>query len=900
MESNNHSPGDIDSWPQSFKTALSLVINNPSPVFLIWSKDLYTFPNEKFLENYSSKKDVNEIKGATADLAIPEFWNHIKGDVMNLFKHGRAFQKTVYLDSFGHPDADYYNMLSLNAIPVPLEDENIGGVMITCMDVKPNYMMANELKERMKEQELIQKLSFLQEDSSTIEDFLSKLTGLIPPAMQFPNIAEVSVEFGDKVFRSENFDDCKSTVFTVTQPTSKNEIVIKVGYTQETSHATINSVFVQKEKKLVETLAGQAALIIDRQFAKQDVQKLNSEFNQLLSAIPGGLLILNSDWKITLINEKAEELLNKKQNDVIEQTFWKVFPKIRSSKLLQAYRKAVNKNKTVSEVEFIPSLGKWFDVSIQPAENGISVYFDDISDELTEQKKSEDLSTILDEIRNGVMVTNEENRIEWVNNAFAKITGFSQSEAAGKTLEMLLIGPDTDLEVTEQLSESIKQQQLFSGQILSYTKKGEEIWLKLNVIPAFDNNGKLKQFITILEDISRQKQLDDLLKKVQQMAKVGGWDYEMAGNKWTRAIERADYPDNNFVRVFDSIPDIEQRSLLESRYNQNRKLIEAFLDQTDIAIWITDSDNKLLFLNNKSRKIFGIHDEELDGKSISAILDGEIAGRFRESVNRVIESSEPISFEDSIVSGKPEEVYLTFVCPLTPNSKKENAVIAASINITEFKRREKELNDTVKDHETKLAEIHHRVKNNLAVVSGLMQLQSFNTDIEELADLLNVSVSRIRSIAGIHEQLYQSESYSKIDLSKSLKRLVNEVIATMEVATKIHLKLNLESVFMTMEHATPFSLIVNEVMTNILKHAFVDRDEGTITMNLSERDYNVYLEIKDNGVGLPKDFDMKKSDSLGMELISSLSDQLNARITYESYGEGTRFTLTFQNTVTNL
>jgi len=175
-----------------------------------------------------------------------------------------------------------------------------------------------------------------------------------------------------------------------------------------------------------------------------------------------------------------------------------------------------------------------------------------------------------------------------------------------------------------------------------------------------------------------------------------------------------------------------------------------------------------------------------------------------------------------------------------------------------------------------------------------MQLQAYNTDNEEVAKLLNVSVSRMRSIAGIHEQLYQSNSFSSIDLSESLKRLITEVINTMQIPTKIHQDLDLQSVSVNMEQALPCSLIFNEVVTNILKHAFVESEEGTISVQLSEINNRVNLVISDDGVGIPDDFDIEKSDSLGMELINTLSEQLGAEISYKPVRKGTRFEMSFK------
>jgi two-component sensor histidine kinase len=216
-------------------------------------------------------------------------------------------------------------------------------------------------------------------------------------------------------------------------------------------------------------------------------------------------------------------------------------------------------------------------------------------------------------------------------------------------------------------------------------------------------------------------------------------------------------------------------------------------------------------------------------------------------------------------------------------------------NITNRKLREKKLEDSLQEKETLLIEIHHRVKNNLAVVSGLMQLQAFNSDNEALREHLNASVNRIKTIASIHELLYSSTSFSKLDTGEIAKKLINELIQSFEVKATLNTKFELQSVKLNINQAIPLSLIVNEVVTNILKHAFTGKEQGTVTVFISESDQTVTLRIIDNGKGLPKGFpDNFETNSLGLLLIETLSSQLNADYSYETKNGETHFTLTFE------
>ncbi|MEX2456222.1 MAG: sensor histidine kinase, partial [Balneolaceae bacterium] len=190
-----------------------------------------------------------------------------------------------------------------------------------------------------------------------------------------------------------------------------------------------------------------------------------------------------------------------------------------------------------------------------------------------------------------------------------------------------------------------------------------------------------------------------------------------------------------------------------------------------------------------------------------------------------------------------------------------------------------------------LAEIHHRVKNNLAVVSGMMLLQAFDTENESLQAKLYDSVSRIKTMAIVHELLYQSDSFSQLEFSETLRRLVENVSETLETKAKVKLEINCDLVKLNINQAIPASLIVNEVLTNAYKHAFKDKNRGKIEFNLIEENEKIDITIKDNGVGFTEDTNQK--NSLGLHLIQVLNDQIEGTYTYEKGDKGTIFTLSF-------
>ena len=224
--------------------------------------------------------------------------------------------------------------------------------------------------------------------------------------------------------------------------------------------------------------------------------------------------------------------------------------------------------------------------------------------------------------------------------------------------------------------------------------------------------------------------------------------------------------------------------------------------------------------------------------------------------------------------------------------------IAQLLAHQEKKKRDQELRKSLKEKETLLAEVHHRVKNNLAVVSGMIQLQAFEEKDEDLRAKLFDSLARIQTMAAIHELLYKSNSFSNLRLDENIKKLVSNITDTFQSADSIEISFNLEAIKINVNQAIPCSLIINEVVTNALKHAF--EDTGTIRIELTEQKNHILLAITDNGKGLPDNYEnLIHKGSLGFKLVDTLSKQLSAVYQFISGANGTAFSLTFDRAKVN-
>jgi PAS domain S-box-containing protein len=222
--------------------------------------------------------------------------------------------------------------------------------------------------------------------------------------------------------------------------------------------------------------------------------------------------------------------------------------------------------------------------------------------------------------------------------------------------------------------------------------------------------------------------------------------------------------------------------------------------------------------------------------------------------------------------------------------------IALSSEIGERRKAEENLLKSLAEKETLLKEVHHRVKNNLQVISSLLHLQSKKLGDPKTAGAFGDSVNRIKSMAAIHETLYRSMDIARVNFENYIESLAAILYESYGIgARRISINTNIDNIFFEIDTAVPVGLLVNELVSNALKHAFPKDRKGSITITLRRRDGNGYeLMVSDDGVGLPSDFDLDKSTSLGIHLIHNLvKEQL--RGTIETRGDmGTTFVITFQ------
>lgn len=230
--------------------------------------------------------------------------------------------------------------------------------------------------------------------------------------------------------------------------------------------------------------------------------------------------------------------------------------------------------------------------------------------------------------------------------------------------------------------------------------------------------------------------------------------------------------------------------------------------------------------------------------------------------------------------------------PIT--SGERHQILAAISDISERKHREEQIARSLREKETLLSEVHHRVKNNLQIVHSLLDMQTASVEDKRARDALVDSCNRVRSMAQIHQSLYQSEDIAKVDFANFCEGLISSLFAAYNIdLERIHVVSDLAEVELAIDQAVPCGLIANELIANALKHGFPNGHRGEIRVS-SKRDENnvVELTVSDTGRGMPAGFKLGQDSGLGLQLIELLVDQIGGTLEVDTK-DATTFVITF-------
>ncbi|MDI6644217.1 MAG: histidine kinase dimerization/phosphoacceptor domain -containing protein [Methanobacteriaceae archaeon] len=327
----------------------------------------------------------------------------------------------------------------------------------------------------------------------------------------------------------------------------------------------------------------------------------------------------------------------------------------------------------------------------------------------------------------------------------------------------------------------------------------------------------------------------------------------------------------------------------------NTKELEKFygniIESVNEGIFVTDMNDQIIYYNKAFRSI-----DALNGFDVGTDVINKLPQLNREYINYYLEAKDtlkPVYYESIPIKTPSQIAYFTgWILPEVKNNK-FNGALCTIINDTDRWNAAKQIENSLKEKEMLLGEIHHRVKNNLQIISSLLNLQSIHIKDPFDKELFTESQNRVKSMAIIHEKLYQSQNFTKINLKDYTISLLKDIMGTyMTDPDQIRFELDADNIELNLETAIPCGLILNELITNSIKHAFPSGSKGNISIKFREDNGMYQLEVADDGVGFPEDLDLENAKSLGLELINNLVNQLDGNIELES-NHGTRFIINF-------
>ena len=369
-------------------------------------------------------------------------------------------------------------------------------------------------------------------------------------------------------------------------------------------------------------------------------------------------------------------------------------------------------------------------------------------------------------------------------------------------------------------------------------------------------------------------------------------------NKLAKEQLRAELAEETNVKL---AAEIEERIKAETKLQEQFLRTRAIFESSSNTLLITSTPTgEITFFNSHCHNYFQKRFNLLVVKDRNFLnyLEGIVSVRRRRMLRIVFVSVRKGASRQYEVRLTRDGVDFWLELFINPIFDTEGEVVEISMvahDITEKKRSSIGIEESLKEKDVLLKEIHHRVKNNLQVISSILNLQSSFVSDENTLGILQESRNRIRSMAIIHENLYRTEDFASIKFDNYLRNLSANLIASYSVDRKIDFDADLQEVDLVLDQAIPCGLLTNELITNALKYAW-EGQEGvsTIRLRLEQEGDMIKLTIADNGVGLPQEFEDMQSDTLGLQLVTTLAEQLDAELKVNS-NQGTEFQLTFEN-----
>lgn len=424
---------------------------------------------------------------------------------------------------------------------------------------------------------------------------------------------------------------------------------------------------------------------------------------------------------------------------------------------------------------------------------------------------------------NGIVEIDFLGRITFLNPGYCRIVGYSAEELMGKSILDLNKSSEERQRLSDYLANLVREEPVPTPWLgKSRTKDGELIDVQADWNYKRDDRGNVIGFVAIVTDITDRKKAEEALR-------------------------------------------------------EREEVYAALVETTDTGYVIIDHEGRVLDANSEYVRLTGHNGiQEILGRSVVEWTAEHDRERNAHEVKKCFQKGFVRNLEIDYV-GRRGNIVPIEINATVASLKSGVHIVTLCRDITDRKKAENQLKASLKEKELLVREIHHRVKNNLAMMASLLNLQSEYAEGKATGEVFQESRDRIRSMALAHDMLYQSESLAEIDLPDYVAKLVAYLRQTVgTIGTSLKLESNVEDVALSPNTIIPLGLILNELVSNCLKHAFRDRDWGEIGISLRSINKGEYeLIVKDNGCGIPQNVDVKEGGLFGLRLVSLLVKQLH-------------------------
>ncbi|MBD2102432.1 histidine kinase dimerization/phosphoacceptor domain -containing protein [Leptolyngbya sp. FACHB-261] len=440
--------------------------------------------------------------------------------------------------------------------------------------------------------------------------------------------------------------------------------------------------------------------------------------------------------------------------------------------------------------------------------------------------------------------------------SWSAFTGQTYPESAGWGW-LAAIHPEDQQDTALKWSAAVQQRELYEGELRLQRQDGEYRHMNVRAVPVLEPDGSVREWVGFQTDITPAKQVE---------------------------AERAQL--------------LAREQLARAEAEAARQQLAAIFETSPMGIALLDQQQRFVAINEALAEINGISRDQHLSHSVPELFaasDPAIVELFQ----ILYATGQPFIAPDmpANVPGREDRrpgFYNVYYLPRTGPNLEVESVLVYVVDVTERKQAEEQIKASLREKEVLLKEVHHRVKNNLQVISSLLNLQSDQIQDSQALEVFKESQNRVRSMALIHEKLYQSKHLASIDFSDYIRSLTDTLLRSYgNSANRIELSMSAGEVLLGIDTAIPLGLIISELVSNALKHAFTEQEPGMIRVGLHNgSNSELMLTVSDNGIGLPKDFDWQNSESLGLRLVNDLAEQLDGSIEFWN-GNGTTFKLTF-------